>query len=234
MIEFPLIVLGGLLGSTHCLGMCGPFALALGSTSSSWWANCRRQLIYTCGRICTYSFLGGTAAFVGHYATVRWPLLSNLPAVLALLAGVLLIYYGLSAAGWNLLPARKSGPVTCLGSTFFATFLTAPGARNAFLAGLFTGLLPCGLVYAFLTLAASSNHLLGGVVTMAAFGAGTAPAMILLGCGGSVLSPGARRQVMRFAGLCVVAGGVLSVLRGVGYANLPGWLAPTGCPLCGG
>ena len=63
MIEWPLLVASGLLGSAHCLGMCGPFALAIGSRSSDWRDNMRRQACYSVGRIFTYAVLGAAAAF---------------------------------------------------------------------------------------------------------------------------------------------------------------------------
>jgi uncharacterized protein len=65
MIELPLVFFGGLLGSYHCIGMCGAFAISIGMGSSSPLRNLLRQAVYTLGRIFTYAFGGVAVAFVG-------------------------------------------------------------------------------------------------------------------------------------------------------------------------
>jgi len=71
MTELPLIFLGGLLGSSHCIGICGPLALALGANQSQLRTNLARQLVFSAGRIFTYSFGGAVAAFSGWWLTQR-------------------------------------------------------------------------------------------------------------------------------------------------------------------
>jgi sulfite exporter TauE/SafE len=232
MIELPLVFLGGLLGSAHCIGMCGPFALTIGSGAMNLRVNLTRQFVYTLGRIFTYSTLGALAGFGGWRMAQSMPAIVNLPAVLAVVAGGLLLYQGLLAAG-VLRKSIKSGiRGPCLGGTMLATFLIAPGLSNVFLAGVFTGFLPCGLVYAFLALAGSSGSLPVAAVTMAVFGAGTAPIMLLTGCGGSLLSLARRRWLYQLAAWCVVLTGAVSLARGFGFLHIPGWFDAPGCPLC--
>ena len=234
MIEWPLVFAAGLLGSSHCIGMCGGFALAIGGSSSSLSANLGRQLTYTGGRVFTYAFLGAAAGFGGWRLADAVPQLINLPALLAIVAGCVLVYQGLRAAGWLGRPAKAAkGP--CLAGSIFSTFLTAPGLTNAFLAGLLTGMMPCGLLYGMLALAASSQNVWLGAAAMALFGLGTAPIMILTGCGGSLLSLAARRGVLRLAAWCVVATGAISIARGCGFLTLFAHAAgidAEDCPLC--
>ena len=45
----------GLLGSFHCVGMCGPIALSLPLKHDSDWAKFSGALFYNSGRIITYS-----------------------------------------------------------------------------------------------------------------------------------------------------------------------------------
>lgn len=235
MIELALIFVAGLLGSSHCLGMCGPFALALGSGSTSWRGNLLRQGIYSTGRIFTYSVLGLFVGFGSWRLQAEFAWLAQLPALLAIAAGLLLLWQGLATAGW--LPAQtvatNQGGV-CLGGTFFASFLTAPRSTDVFLAGMFTGFLPCGLVYAFLALAASHGNPWQGAAAMAAFGAGTVPLMVLTGAGGSLVSLAIRQRLLHFAAWCVVVTGAISILRGLGFVHVPGLLESPGCPLCFG
>ena len=122
MFELPLIFIAGLLGSSHCIGMCGPFALAIGSGQGLWRQQFRRQCVYSLGRIFTYGFLGGLVGFGGWRVAGAVPDWVNLPAWLAVLAGVLLIWQGLQATGWW--PrTNRAGAGTCPGGGLLATFL---------------------------------------------------------------------------------------------------------------
>jgi sulfite exporter TauE/SafE len=80
-------------------------------------------------------------------------------------------------------------------------------------AGVLTGFLPCGLVHGFLTLVSSTSSVLHGLLTMAAFGLGTAPIMILTDFSGSLVSHSARRQLLRVSAVCVLLTGVISLAR---------------------
>lgn len=237
MIELPLIFLGGLLGSAHCVGMCGGFALTIGVGARDLGSNLLRQLAYTLGRVLTYSFFGVMAGFGGFWLSRKAGTLVNVQAGLSILAGGLLVFQGLLSLG--LLPRRihRGGghwASPCLAGTFVGPFLTAPGWSNVLLAGVLTGFLPCGLVYGFLGLASSSASVFHGLLTMLAFGAGTAPLMILTGAGGSLLSHSARRHLMRVAAVCVMLTGLISLARGVMFVEFPGDRTPLDtCPFCG-
>lgn len=228
-MEWALIFLGGLLGSGHCVGMCGGFALSLGSASPTWRNNLQRQSVYTVGRVFTYSFLGAGAGFFGMWLTRDASAWINAQAVLAIVAGALLAVQGALAAGWLKRSSLAAAQGACLMGSAMSTFLTAPGLRNAFLAGLLTGFLPCGLVYAFLALAASGGDMWQGLATMALFGGGTAPLMAATGLGGSLLSLAARQRTLQLAAWCVLATGLASIVRGI---NFLGTTTADGCPMC--
>jgi uncharacterized protein len=230
MIEWPMLVVSGMLGSAHCLGMCGPFALAVGTAASDWRVNLRRQAAYSAGRIFTYAVLGGAAAFTAERVMRTLPAWTNVPAALAIAAGVLLVWQGLLATG---VVSRRgvAGGAACPGAGAFKSLLAARGLVDVFLAGLFTGLLPCGLLYGMLAYAASRHDLLEGALAMAAFGAGTVPAMAAVGLGGSLVAVATRRRLQHVAAWCLVATGVVSIVRGASFVTLTGAPAP-GCPFC--
>ena len=232
MIEWPIIFLGGLLGSSHCVGMCGAFALTIGVQSVSPRANLLRQSSYTLGRIFTSSFGGAAAGLVGLKLQRLSAAAFNAQAILALAAGALLVFQGLSAAG--LLPRfrRNASAVNCPATGLFSSFLTAPGLANSFFAGLLTGFLPCGLVYAYLVLAAGTGSLPHGAAIMALFGAGTAPLMILTGVGTALLSVTWRSRLLRLAALCVVVTGLITFGRGISWARSSSTAAAPTCPFC--
>lgn len=234
MIELPLVFVAGLLGTAHCLGMCGPFVLAIGGAARGWRDVLARQLAYTAGRVFTYAVLGAVASYGGARLAAVAPALINLPALLAIAAGTMLVYQGVKAAGW--LPGWLRAPVKvgsagCLAGGLLGQFLRQPGASGAFFAGLFTGLLPCGLLYGMLALATTTNSILLGGATMAVFGLGTAPMLIAAGLGGCLLSLATRRRLYAAAAWCLVLTGAISVARGAMHLSVPGRPA-AGCPLC--
>lgn len=230
MIDYPLILLGGLLGSSHCVGMCGPFAISIGAGTTDWRTNLRRQGLYSAGRIFTYAFIGATVAFLGM--RIMRGTIPLAQGGLGCVAGVLLVLQGLHASGlwarvWKPRKARF-----CPATVMMKSFLTSPDGVNAFLAGLLTGFLPCGLVYAYLALAASTGNVLQGMGTMGVFGLGTVPLMVASGVGGSILSLPHRRRLLNVAGYCVLLTGVLTCYRG-GVALHGAWMTGTAiCPNC--
>ena len=232
MTALPFVFVAGILGSSHCLGMCGPFALTIGSGAADWKVNFARQVLYTLGRIFTYAVFGAVAGAAGLYLQRQLPALINVAALLAIVAGLFLLYQGLLAARVIRRRTPNAAGVACLAGDFVANFLKSPGLPNVFLAGLFTGMLPCGLVYGFVALAASSGDLVMGAGLMIAFGLGTAPVMMLTGCGSSLLSLAARKHIYHIAAWCVILTGLISIARGAGFVELPGWFAAAGCPMC--
>jgi sulfite exporter TauE/SafE len=230
MIELPALVLAGMTGSAHCLGMCGPFAIAVGSAAPSWQANLARQACYSAGRIFTYAVLGAALAFCGRRLAAALPGWTNVPAALAILAGALLVVQGLLAAG-VLRNRGVTGSGFCPGGAGFRALLGARGLGEVFLAGLFTGLLPCGLLYGMLALAASTRDVVQGLVAMVAFGLGTVPAMAAAGLGGSLVGLAARRRLHSVSAWCLVLTGVISIARGVGHVSFS-QAPPPGCPFC--
>ncbi len=227
MLEGCLIFMGGLLGSAHCLGMCGPFTLTLGSLQASWQRNLRVQLVYALGRILTYTALGAIAGFGGW----RLASLGAVPVqpALSLLAGVFLLLQGLQSLGvlqWHF-AGQKTG---CGLAGGFGALLRSRSLAASFAAGTFNGLLPCGLVYAYLALASSAANLGSGALVMVLFGLGTVPALLLTGLGGSLLGISARQRLFRVAAWCMIATGVLACARGVYFwDHSPNDLS---CPFC--
>lgn len=98
MTALPLVFIAGILGSSHCIGMCGPFALTIGSGAGNWKTNFGRQAIYSVGRIFTYAVFGAVAGAAGLYLHQNIPSLVNVAALLAIVSGLFLLYQGLLAA----------------------------------------------------------------------------------------------------------------------------------------
>lgn len=232
MIEALMLFVGGLLGSAHCVGMCGAFVLTLGSTQRSWSANAVRQLAYSAGRISVYVFGGAVAGFAGWKLGRDMPALVNAQAILAIVAGGLLILEGAFSAG--LLRRPGTGVGGCAAASSFAAMLRAPRLGSVVAAGVLNGFLPCGLVYAYLALAAAAGSVHQGALVMLLFGIGTVPALLMAGLSGTLVSVAARRRLFLVAAWCMMATGGMSIARGATFLQTqpaPEGKAPT-CPYC--
>jgi len=233
MIELPLIFMGGLLGSAHCLGMCGPLAISLSASAPPGTNILGRQLVFSVGRSFTYAFCGAVAGVSGAWLASgsRGFVLSQ--AWLAILAGGTLVVMGLVTAGVIPKPAtRLLAHVPCGAATWLKTFLRAGGWTGPLLAGVFTGFIPCGLVYAFLLKAGSSGSLWLGWLTMVAFGLGTIPLMMLVGTSGRLLSVAGRARLFQISAWCIVLTGAISIARGTTQLGTPSVAAAAPCPFC--
>lgn len=157
--------LAGLMGSPHCVGMCGPFALACGERAG-------HHAAWHAGRLLTYALLGAAAGAAG--AHVPGP-----PWVATLVSGTLVVWFAAALAGLAPEPRVRIPGLGRLAAR--AARRDDPASR--FLFGMANGLLPCGLVYAALGMAVATGSALGGVAVMAAFGAATVPALAAFGLG---------------------------------------------------
>lgn len=218
MIDGLLIFVGGLLGSSHCVGMCGGFVLTLGAGQKGWHKNLARQMIYATGRIGMYILAGAVVAYCGWRLGREMSTVIYVQATLSFLAGFLLTYEGLVASG--VLPRWQwAGINGCPGAAEFAALLRSTSSMQVFVAGFINGLLPCGLVYAYLALAASTGHIGLGMLVMLLFGLGTMPALVLTGSCGSFLSGQSQRRIFLLAAWCMVVTGIITIGRGFLFLN---------------
>jgi sulfite exporter TauE/SafE len=227
-----MILVGGLLGSSHCVGMCGGFAAMVGLQTSTVMGNLRAQLAFSCGRLMSYTCLGAIAGFAGQSLIKMMPKLIDIPAVLCVVAGLFLSWEGLKATG--IFRGSKTGASTsaCLFAPLFSSLLKGRGLSRTFVAGIAIGLLPCGLVYAFVSLATSTGDMLAGGLTMLCFGIGTVPLMVITGCGSMFLNWTARQRIWQIAAWSVVATGLLTVSRGAAFFQTASESTSPSCPFC--
>jgi sulfite exporter TauE/SafE len=231
-MELVLIFVAGMLGSSHCVGMCGGFAVMVGLRAPGAAAMAVSQCVFTLGRIFTYAVFGVLAGSLGARVTTLSNAGVNILALLSVVAGLLLLVQGMATLGVRLFPSRFRSSGVCLMASGYRSLLEGGGWPQTFLAGLFTGMLPCGLVYGFVSLAAATGDPLRGAVVMSLFGLGTAPLMIAVGWGGSLLSVLARQRLLKLAAACVVVMGAVTLTRGITHLTLPESGGRPTCPFC--
>lgn len=217
MIDFSLVFAAGFLGSAHCVGMCGGFVLAA-STAPGRTARLTRQLFYFMGKTLTYTVMGGAVGLAG--ATVG-SAFAGVQNAISIGAGALMFVLGLHLLGAvGLLKGMgtlMNWPPFRAASRYFTRKRTAAGALGL---GLLNGLLPCGLVYSLLAMAAATGTMLGGALTMLVFGCATVPALFALAWIGDLLQPAWQHRLHRASGVLVMALGLITVLRGTPAMHL--------------
>lgn len=202
----------GILGSLHCMGMCGPLALALPHISDKKGKMAFESFLYNFGRILTYFALGLIFGAIG--SSIK---LAGFQDVLSIVMGAgLLIVYFFPRKWLNFF--GKVSVFKSVGNKFkelFRRFMAIKTLSSLFSIGLLNGLLPCGLVYVALAGAIANAGVLEGGFYMLAFGIGTFPMMFALYFSKGFLTPGLRIKLMKLIPVGVAVIGVLLILRGM-------------------
>lgn len=208
----------GLFGSVHCVGMCGPLALAIPSFHASKWLVVADKVVYNLGRIISYTLLG---LLIGLLGRQLW--LSGLQQGISIFSGVLIIMAGLS----RLLKIRLSqgrimgrflSPINHL-----LNYALRHRAGNL-VVGLLNGFLPCGFVYLALAGALNTGTPAASAQFMFWFGMGTFPLMLAATVSAGFAGPSVRRRINKFIPYFMICLGCWFLLRGMNL-NIP-YLSP--------
>ncbi|PRP96596.1 hypothetical protein ENSA5_36720 [Enhygromyxa salina] len=217
-------VLGAsLVGSLHCVGMCGGFVTAVSGASCDRRAGGPRELApllaYQGARGLAYLGLGAAAGLLGASldASGAW---LGVQRVAGPLMGLTLIAMAIA----SLWPKRSSqAPLTTLGASARRPNLVARlrlrlseavrtrGAVAGAAAGLLSALLPCGWLWAYVAVAASTGSVVHGLLVMAAFWLGTVPALLGVGLLAGELGRRLGRHAPRITALAMLTLGALSL-----------------------
>lgn len=204
----------GLIGNFHCLGMCGPIALAIPLKKEGKYARITSVMIYNSGRILVYTVLGVLFGLLGKGIVLIGfqQHLSILLGVVIVVAVVLPFVFGKIGKGKNIVFSW----ITKF-KALFAKQFTKNSYPAIFGLGMLNGLLPCGLVYVALAGALATGSWHHGAAYMALFGIGTLPIMAILPYFRNLLSINLRKKLTRLIAPTMLLFGILLILRG---ANL--------------
>jgi uncharacterized protein len=202
----------GFLGSLHCIGMCGPIVLALPGGAQGMVRFTFGRVLYSLGRVLTYSIMGGVIGLVG--AGLSLVFLQQNVSIIA--GGAILLVFALQIISRTALPSPLSfgTPLLKLQATI-ASLLKESSIPPLFLLGVLNGLLPCGFVYLAITTAAVTADVFRGVIFMAGFGLGTIPAMVGFSFFPRFVSPGLCLKISRVLPAFTLLVGVLLIVRGL-------------------
>lgn len=221
----------GFLGSLHCVGMCGPIALALPRAEQRWGA-VAGALLYNFGRILTYLLLG---LIIGAFG--RGLFLAGVQAWFSVIIGILLIgvaILSLNVEAYIKQFALVKGIQTWVSRTM-AKLMNREGLSTHFYMGLLNGLLPCGLVYVAVAGAVLSDSWVQSALYMGGFGAGTLPLMLGTALAGQFINLNWRQKLRRLSPVLLGLFGLYFMARGINFhlpETLRFWEIGQELPMC--
>jgi len=206
----------------HCIGMCGGIVLAYSTIkitpSSSKVTQGVAHLLYSFGRVLTYTILGTMFGALGGVVTFS----NNANGSLLIFTGIVMILAGLSLMGKIkfLTIIEHSFSSSPIYKNAFKKVLNSKSNLSFFVLGMLNGLLPCGFVYFFAITAASTASPLYGAFVMFIFGISTIPAMFGLGFLTSLtFATSFRNMMMSLSSIAVVLYGAYTIYHGYNYIS---------------
>ncbi|MDZ4757960.1 MAG: sulfite exporter TauE/SafE family protein [Bacteroidota bacterium] len=218
MLELILAAYGiGIVGSFHCVGMCGPLALSLPLNNQNTNAKIWGALLYNIGRVVTYSFFGFIFGLIGKtfsfFGFQQWLSISLGTAI------IIYMLFGKRMRNYISYPTQVTKFFSHLRSAL-AKLYKNQNLSSLFAIGLLNGLLPCGLVYIAAAGAVSTGNVMHSIIFMSAFGMGTLPAMWSIAFFGNYIARRGRKLRQRIKNvypyIMVCMAGLL-IIRGLGF-----------------
>lgn len=211
LVEF--ISLGfftGLVGSFHCIGMCGPIALVLPGSRRDGMSFVMGRVLYNLGRVMTYLTLGVLFGLLGERL-----MLYGLQQVVSIAAGAGIIFFVITVyfLKKNYFRNLSSYPVKL--KSYFGKFLQRKSQSGLFFTGTLNGLLPCGFVYIAIGAAIATGSVHGSSALMFGFGLGTIPVMLSISILGKSFPSKVRMRFLKIVPAMILIVGILLVLRGM-------------------
>ncbi|MCK9426857.1 MAG: sulfite exporter TauE/SafE family protein [Ignavibacteriaceae bacterium] len=200
----------GLLGSLHCIGMCGPIALALPIVGNSKVSLIISRLLYNFGRILTYTFFGFIFGLIGNRIK-----LFGLQQTVSIILGTLIILRLLIPKKISFFQIQFIQMSLTKLKQEFSRIFGKNSMKSLFVIGLLNGFLPCGFVYVGIAGAITTGGPFEGSAFMALFGLGTLPVMFAASLFSSALSLKARLNFRKAIPVFSFLIGILFILRGL-------------------
>ena len=228
-MDLSLPFLAGLLGSLHCVGMCGAIVLAYSTRQSARTeqdavtgfgsaalTGLPAHVVYNAGRVFSYALCGALAGYLG--GTIG--LIRDAGIWLSIVGGATMVVAGILMLGlFPRLNVWSPGEQTGLRKIYLKSLmglLSLRSLESAFYIGLLTPFLPCGLLYSMFIKAASSGSAIDGALTMLLFGLGIVPALLVTGVVSAYVGTTLRHYANRLAAVTIILMGAILIIRGAG------------------
>lgn len=198
----------GLLGSFHCIGMCGPIVLALPKNNSLLLS----RSLYNIGRIITYSSLGLLFGIIGSRLEMI-----GLQRIISISLGILILLAVITPSSYRARISGKLGLYRAIGVLKSMLRIMFKKHSNASMLGIgiLNGLLPCGFVYIGITGAISIGNPTESMLFMTMFGLGTLPVMLGASMLGGIVNFNIRQKLIQLVPVFSIVLALIFILRGL-------------------
>lgn len=200
----------GLMGSFHCVGMCGPIALSLPLGKHSIGGKILGGSLYNIGRTVTYGIMGAFFGLVGQGFEM-----AGFQKWISISMGSLMVISVIIPSVFNKINSGKALPFSGSVRKGIQKMFAKRSLSGLFIIGLLNGLLPCGLVYLAIAGAIGTANIYQGILFMILFGLGTLPMMLGISMLGNVVSVSLRNRINKVIPFVVVIIGAIFILRGL-------------------
>jgi sulfite exporter TauE/SafE len=202
----------GFFGSLHCIGMCGPIALALPTQSKSKFGFYSGRILYNLGRVITYSFMGLFAGLIGKQINI-----AGFQQFVSIALGVIILFSVLLPTGIKnyFIKIKPVQLATKIIQSSIGKLFSRGSQKSLLLIGVLNGFLPCGFVYMALAGALALGNVENSILFMALFGLGTIPAMFTVSILTNLFGNNFRRKINRLIPVFATLLAVIFILRGL-------------------
>ncbi len=211
-MEYWSALILGLAGSLHCIGMCGPIAVALPIGQDSRITYTIGRFAYNIGRTITYAVLGLICGFVGQ--TI---IMSDYQQGLSIALGVIILIAVFTPSKYTgkLVGSTGNSRLFAKLKSLWGRMFSKSSVGALFVVGILNGFLPCGLVYLALAGSIATGSPQKGAIYMGLFGLGTLPVMMAISLLGTMIGLKFRQRLKRLVPVAAVCLAVLFILRGM-------------------
>jgi len=214
MIFYFSAFLIGLAGSVHCVGMCGPLALAIpGASKDKGFTFFLRTIAYQISRISGYGVLGLIVGFFSQGMQI-----TGIQPYFSLLSGIILLFLGFfgiipEVNAFSKYPIIQHFQVKI--NQIIGTVMTNEHFSTPFVLGFLNAMLPCGMIYIALGTGLSSGNMSEAALYLISFGLGTLPLMFMMSLSGQFLSLQMRRSWQKTIPIIFMISGIILIYKGM-------------------
>ena len=216
---FPMmaaVFVASLIGSLHCVGMCGPLAVMAGNATRSGVPRVPALFAYHGGRLFAYGILGLIAGLIGSGIQDTGALLGVQRAAARTAGGLMLIVGLLSLMQLWSGQEHKPWLPSSFQKALYRGHLWARQQtviKKAAVVGVLTAILPCGWLYSFLLVAAATASVWQGALVMGVFALGAIPALSIVALGANSIAKRFGKAVPIGSAILVATIGLYTMVR---------------------
>jgi sulfite exporter TauE/SafE/copper chaperone CopZ len=216
---FILLFVAGILTGFHCISMCGAFVVSYTTKNAiNGYKGFKQHIVYGGAKLFSYAIIGGVFGLIGGIFAFS----IGLRGVVAIFAGVFMIFYALSMMGFGFFKKFQFNPKFLTRWTSKASHKAKGVYRGPFVTGILSGLfIACGPLQAMYLYAVGTGNFWTGFASLTAFGLGTLPVMLGFGSLATIISHNTTKKILKVSAIIVLILGLIMFNRGLVVLGSP-------------